>query len=90
MKFIKFSAVWCGPCKAMAEKIAAIKKSTDVFDEVDYIEIDVDDDVEYLSEQYSVASIPVIVATADDGTELGRLSGNVPEERIVEFINKYK
>jgi thioredoxin 1 len=66
----KFSAVWCGPCRALAPVIEEVKKG---FSNVSFESIDVDVDHEQAS-QYGIRSVPTVVFVKD-GVEVDRLVG---------------
>lgn len=63
-KVIKFSAAWCGPCKAMKPQFEKFQDS--LKDEgVEMIDLDVDKNHEEAS-KYGVRSIPFTIFIKDD------------------------
>lgn len=54
---IKFSAEWCGPCKALKPILDDL--STQYCDKVKFVEIDVENSTELTSE-YKVRNVPTI------------------------------
>ena len=78
-KVLKFSATYCGPCKALA---ATLKQVT----EVPIEECDVDDNEE-LCEKYNIRSVPTLIFLNDKNEELGRSVGNIS---LDSFYNKLK
>jgi thioredoxin 1 len=66
----KFSAAWCGPCRALAPVIEEVKKG---FSNVVFESIDVDVDHEQAS-QFGIRSVPTVVFVKD-GVEVDRLVG---------------
>lgn len=68
MKLLKFSAVWCGPCIAIAHSIDRAKIDIEIEN------IDVDQNPEK-QQEYGVRGIPTLILVEDDGTEIRRISG---------------
>ncbi|MEI6477554.1 MAG: thioredoxin [bacterium] len=58
---VDFWATWCGPCRAMAPRIAALAEKYADNDKVKIVEIDVDAQPE-LSQKFQVLSIPTFKA----------------------------
>ena len=66
----RFSAAWCGPCRALAPMMEGIKAEySDVVFEI----IDVDVDHEQAS-KYAIRSVPTVIFVKD-GVEVDRLIG---------------
>lgn len=61
VKVLKFSAAWCGPCRALSPVFEEIKKE---ISGVNYIDIDVDTHPE-LVQAYSVTGVPLVVIEKD-------------------------
>ena len=64
----RFSAVWCGPCRALAPVMEGIKAG---YSDVVFETIDVDVDHEQAS-KYGIRSVPTVVFVKD-GVEVDRL-----------------
>jgi len=79
----RFSAVWCGPCRALAPVMEGIKgEYTDVVFET----IDVDVDHEQ-SSKFAIRSVPTVVFVKD-GVEVNRLVGVNSKLAYVNAINE--
>ena len=77
---LKFSASWCGPCKALSMTLKDI-------DDLDTVvkEIDIDDQLD-LAATYNIRSVPTLVVL-QDGTEVRRKTGALNKTQLKEFIN---
>ena len=81
----RFSAVWCGPCRALAPVMEGIKgEYTDVVFET----IDVDVDHEQAS-KFAIRSVPTVVFVKD-GVEVDRLIGVNSKLAYENKINEHK
>lgn len=69
---VKFSAVWCAPCKPVA---AIFKRLSDEFDKIEFQSIDVDDQPD-LAKEFKIRSVPTVILFKD-GQEIDRLVGAV-------------
>lgn len=79
----KFSAVWCGPCRALAPVMNEIKGN---FSNVKFEEYDIDEYSE-VTEQYSVRSVPTVIIEKN-GVELQRFTGLSSKIAYVNAINE--
>jgi thioredoxin 1 len=79
----KFSAAWCGPCRMLAPMFEGIKTK---FDNVNFINIDVDQQFEEAS-KYSIRSVPTVIIEKD-GKEVERFIGLQSEMRYVNALNE--
>jgi thioredoxin 1 len=80
----KFSAVWCGPCRALAPVMNEIKGQ---FSNVKFEEYDVD--VAYdEATQYGIRSVPTIVIERN-GVEMKRFLGMQSKGALVEAISHH-
>ncbi len=84
---IKFTAVWCGPCKAMDkttwrdDKVVEWVKSKGVA-----IEIDVDKEPK-IAEQFNISAMPTMVMLKGGG-EVGRTLGYMDAKRTIAWMEK--
>jgi thioredoxin 1 len=80
-KVIKFSATWCGPCKAMAPQFEKFQKAHEA-EGIEIVDVDVDQNFELASE-YGVRSIPYTVFVRE-GEVVNRISGVANFEKLNE------
>ena len=81
----RFSAVWCGPCRALAPVMEGIKAG---YSDVVFETIDVDTDHEQAS-KYGIRSVPTVVFVKD-GVEVDRLIGVNSKMAYENKINEHK
>ena len=79
----KFSATWCGPCRALAPVMNEVKSK---FDNVKFEEYDIDN-FPHVAEQYRVSSVPTVVIEKD-GLELERFTGLSSKMAYINAINE--
>ena len=80
----KFSAAWCGPCRALAPVMNEIKGQ---FDNVKFTDYDVDVAYDEATE-YGIRSVPTVVFVKD-GVEVDRLAGVNAKMTYENKINEY-
>lgn len=78
MKFYKFYADWCGPCRILTTNLNKAQ--------IEYEPINVDNNEELVS-KYDIRTIPVFMAVKDDGTEIDRFVGVKSADAIKQWIN---
>ena len=78
MKYLYFSAQWCGPCKMLGPVMNEISA------EIPVEKIDVDVDFER-AQQYGVRNIPTVVLV-DGESEVKRFIGVQPKQRYLDAI----
>ena len=81
----RFSAAWCGPCRALAPMMEGIKAE---YSDVVFETIDVDVDHEQAS-KYAIRSVPTVIFVKD-GVEVERLVGVNSKLAYENKINEYK
>ena len=82
IKVLKFSAVWCGPCRALKPTFDQVRT---LIADVVYEEIDVDNNPS-ATIKYNVHSVPTIVIERD-GQEVFRTRGAVSAATLTSAIN---
>ena len=78
MKFYKFYADWCGPCRILT---TILNKA-----QIEYEPINVDNNEELVN-KYNIRTIPVFMAVKDDGTEINRFVGVKSADAIKQWID---
>ena len=78
MKFYKFYADWCGPCRILTTMLNKAQ--------IEYEPINVDNNEELVN-KYNIKTIPVFMAVKDDGTEIDRFVGVKSADAIRQWIN---
>lgn len=78
---VDFSATWCMPCRMLKP---ILERVTEVFDDVDFFEIDIDDNEE-IAKRYRIFSVPTLVCFKS-GKKIDSLVGLNSYDEIVEFI----
>lgn len=74
---LKFSADWCGPCKAFAP---VIKKIAEEFTTLKIESVDIEEKPE-LAKQFRVKSIPTVILLKD-GKVIESFTGTLPLESV--------
>ena len=70
MKYLYFSASWCGPCQTLKPVMEQVSKTIPV------TKIDVDTDAQTVSD-YGIRSVPTVILVKD-GREVKRFTGVQP------------
>ena len=79
----KFSAAWCGPCRALAPVMNEIKGQ---FSNVKFEDYDVDEAYDEAT-QYGIRSVPTVIIEKD-GKEVDRFTGASSKLTYVNAINE--
>lgn len=74
---VSFTAEWCVQCKLLDAELEQIKDIT-------IVEVDIDD-LQINTANYGITGVPTL-ALFKDGEMIGRTSGNMPKEAIVNWI----
>ena len=82
MKYLYFSAPWCGPCKMFGPVMERV--STNIL--VQKIDVDKQSD---LAMKYSVRTIPTVILVDNNGKEYARQTGVQTEQMLVEQYNNF-
>jgi thioredoxin 1 len=79
-KIFRYTATWCGPCKAYAPTFEQVKANSSLHFET----IDVDSEHPSIME-YGIRNVPTTVVVESDGT-VRKQSGNMSAEALRTFI----
>ena len=84
----KFSAAWCGPCRALTPKLSNMSNE---FQNVTFVKLDVENENNIeLVMNLNIMSVPTFVLL-NDGAEVARMSGGTTtdklKESLLEFLN---
>lgn len=77
MKYLYFSAPWCGPCKQLAPNMKLVAEKITV----EKILVDIDTET---TQKYGIRNIPTVLLIDENGTELERFVGINPVEFYLE------
>lgn len=83
MKFIKFYAHWCGPCKVLAPTIDKIAKENPLTIELESVNVDENPE---RAQDFNIKGIPSVVIIADDGTVKATIVGVQPESTYLNYV----
>lgn len=78
-KLLVFSAVWCGPCKALKSTLLELDQDRIVYHDID---VAVDE-----RDEYDVRAVPTIILVDEDGEEIERLVGAQPLSKLQDLLN---
>ena len=78
----RFSASWCGPCKALAPEF---KKLEEEYTDVKFITVDVEEKP-MIAQLYGIRSVPTVIIEKDNST-IERLVGVQTKQKYIDAIN---
>jgi len=82
MKYLYFSAPWCGPCKMFGPVMERVSKAVPVQ------KINVDEN-QQLAMEYSVRSVPTVILVDNTGKEFARQVGVQQEQMLLEQYKNF-
>lgn len=83
VKVLKFSAAWCGPCKALSPVFEQVKGE---ISGVNYIDIDVDTN-QAMTQAYSITSVPAVIIERN-GEVVNKIMGAKPKSTYIQAIKE--
>lgn len=83
MKYIYFSAPWCGPCKMLAPKMEIVAEQITVE------KINVDENQE-LTQKFGIRNVPTVILVDSEDKELERIVGANTAEFYLNKIKEYE
>ena len=82
MRYLYFSAPWCGPCRSFGPIMEQVSR------EITVEKINVDEQSD-LAMKYSVRTIPTVILVDNNGKEYARQTGVQTEQMLVEQYNNF-
>ena len=83
MKFLYFSAPWCGPCRVLGPTMERVKAEGISVEKI------LVDENEEMSMNYNVRNIPTVVLVDQTGKEFARTVGVQPLNHYIEQYNNF-
>ena len=81
---VDFWAPWCGPCKMFAP---IFEKAKENYDNIKFCKLNVDEDINNISKNFGIMSIPTVVAFKD-GKEVKRNIGFMNQDDLNDFLEE--
>ena len=82
IKVIKFWAGFCGPCTVYAPVFDKVLE--ELKDQVEFVNVDIENDTTGLTREYKVTGIPTTVVIKDGETKIK--TGRISKEELKQFI----
>lgn len=82
---VKFSASWCGPCRALAPRFEALAEQLQ--EKARFVEVDVDE-IREAAVKHGVQSVPTLLLFKD-GQAVARMIGAKTQEQLREWVEPH-
>jgi thiol-disulfide isomerase/thioredoxin len=82
---VKFSAPWCGPCRAIRPVYERLSNMTD-YKKITFLEVDIDE-LETVSDSYNIKSIPAFIFL-NNGRQIGKPVMGPDEATLKKHLNQ--
>lgn len=84
LTIVDFWAPWCGPCKMFGP---IFEKAKEKYSDIKFCKLNVDEDINNVSKDFGVMSIPTIIAFKD-GKEVKRNIGFMSSVDLDDFLEE--
>ena len=85
MKYLYFSAPWCGPCRMLGPTMKKVEAEGITIDKVNIDE----ETSQNLVAEYAIRNIPTVILVDDTGKEFARTVGAKPMNHYIEQYNNF-
>jgi len=82
---VDFWAEWCGPCRMMAPAFEKVAASLPL--KARFLKVNTEESGD-IAQQYRIQSIPTLIAFKG-GKEVDRVSGALPEEQLLKWVQQF-
>ena len=83
MKLMLFTGSWCVPCQQLKPIVKEVAEEK----EIELKVVDVETETE-TTNAYMVRGVPTLIKFDDNGDEVGRVSGALRREQVIDFLEK--
>lgn len=80
-------AEWCGPCKQFTPIFNEVKNSEE-FKNIEFIDVDVDNDENLICEKFKVRNIPTTILVDENNEEIAKFVGSTTKENFTNFLKE--
>ena len=81
MKYLYFSATWCGACKMIKPQLKKVEEAG-----IEVTNYDAEQDYA-ISSSYNIRNLPTLILADNEGNEVKRFVGT--KQKATDFINAY-
>lgn len=84
-KIIKFSATWCGPCRAYHKTFETVG-NMEKYKDIKFMELDADDNEEEF-DKYNIKGVPTTALLDENDNVISTISGNISQKELTDIID---